>query len=175
MAQIRWFRSLTEDVKGPFVDAARKLAPSILGDLVKPAQTEAHPAAWSRATDRGVVLRVGVPSLSPRTVDLNARLDSGWLAGWWGDEYLFDDLDPGDKESLVVRGVRDLEPHAAEIALQWLADQLARPMNVQQWLRKDRVIAQRWVLTDTEREVARWGKPPLRRRDTPDMTDPVRP
>lgn len=116
-----------------------------------------------------------MPSLSPRTVDLNARLDAGWLAGWWGDGHLFDDLDPGDTESLVVRGVRDLEPRAAEIALQWLADQLARPMNVRQGLRKDRVIAQRWVLADTEREVAKWGKPPLRRRGTPDMTDPVRP
>ena len=78
----------------------------------------------------------------------------GFLGGYWGCSHLWDDFDPADPEALHVTG--DLTPQkAAEAAVRWMAQQLHRPLVVQEWdNRLSGTKARRWVLTDTGRLVA---------------------
>lgn len=146
----------------PFLERVRALAPGRLGHLVDPGHT------WQ--TDyAGCLLMVDVPQVpdGKRPVDTNhiqVRWDNGFLGGYWSDAYLWDDFDARDEETLVVRGVPLTDGQAAEAAVDWLARQLNRPLDHQVWKNAEQTMAQRWVLADTGREIARRGSRRDRKR-----------
>ncbi|GAA3177935.1 hypothetical protein GCM10010531_34690 [Blastococcus jejuensis] len=147
-----WFPS---DRTTPFLRRVRTLASELLVHLVEPGET------WE--TDyAGCLLMVDLPEVPDGkwpviTNHIQVRWDDGFLGGYWGDTYLWDDFDERDEEALVVRGVPMTDDEAAEVAVSWLARQLRRPLDHQVWKKGDRVVAEKWVLSDTGREVGRRG------------------
>jgi hypothetical protein len=147
-----WFES---DRTTPFLERVRALAPEELGQLIEPGETREFDYA-------GSLLMVDVPDVPdgkwPVIYNhIQVRWDDGFLGGCWGDTYLWDDFDPRDEEALIVRGLLMTDEEAAEAAVAWLARQLSRPLDHQVWKKGAQVVAQRWVLADTGREVGRRG------------------
>ena len=145
----------------PFLARARVLAPERLGHLVGFGET--------RETDyAGCLLMVDVPQIPDGkrpviTNHIQVRWDDGFLGGYWGDAYLWEDFDARDDEALVVRGVPMTDDQAAETAVAWLARQLSRPLDHEVWKKGEQTMAQRWVLADTGREIGRRGSRRARR------------
>jgi hypothetical protein len=165
-----WFPCRDED---PFLHRVRDLAPSILGDQVAPEATVAF-------TELGrTLLVVEVPQVPGGetpviTNQLQVRLDERTLCGYWGCSHLWDDFDEPDPEALIVRGVPMTVEIMAEQAVDWLSEQLSRPVEFQEWSRRGRVVAERWVLKDTGRELGSRGSR-LARRRPPDRVAQIRP
>ena len=164
-----WFPS---ERTTPFLERVRALAPERLGHLVDPGET------WE--TDyAGCLLMADVPDVPDGkwpviTNHIQVRWDDGFLGGYWGDTYLWDDFDERDEEALVVRGLPMTDDQAAEAAVAWLARQLSRPLDHQVWRKGEQVVAQRWVLADTGREVGRRGNRRAR-RGSPTVVTRLRP
>jgi hypothetical protein len=111
----------------------------------------------------GSVLTIDVPGVPAGerpviTNNLQVLWDGGLLGGNWGCGHLWDEFDERDEEALVVRGVSLTDEAAAEVAVDWLARQLRRPLDHEVWLHGDEVVFQRWVLSDSSREVGRRGR-----------------
>jgi hypothetical protein len=161
-----WFPSRAST---PFTVRARELAATRLSGLV--------PAAASSADGEipGSTLMIAVPGVpaGERPVITNlvqVLWDRGLLGGYWGCNHLWDGFDERDDEALLVRGVPLTDEVAAEIAVDWLASQLRRPLDHEVWQRADAVVFQRWVLSDTGRELGRRGHRGLRRGLTRTIT-----
>lgn len=137
-----WFHS---DSSAPFIEQVRGLADEFLAGLVEPGAT------WAMTGFGDALICVTVPEIpdekNPATIQV--MWDRGSLGGYWGDAYLFDDWDANDPEALVVRGIELDEVRAASLTLSWLAEQLRRPVELREWRKGDRVVAQRWLLADT--------------------------
>jgi len=63
----------------------------------------------------------------------------------------------------------------AELAVEWLATQLARPVKELSWIRDGQIDARRWELADTGHIIDSEGRIPLRARKRPDRVECVRP
>ena len=147
------------------------LAPAAFGDLLDPQRIGVVYLG-------GVLLHAPVPGVpvseSPVISNqLQLLYAPGFLGGYWGCSHLWDDWDEEDPEALHI--TLDLAPaQAAERAVEWVTDQLRRPVARQEWTSLLRRTQQRWVLEDTGRELGRRGLGLLRRR-APDRTVRVRP
>lgn len=100
--------------------------------------------------------------------------NSDTLGGYWGCTHLWDDFDERKKETLVVRGVPMSDAEAAEQAMGWLHRQLSRPIDMEVWKSGDRVVARRWVLSDTGYVIGKRGRWQWRRRPPAEVI-PLRP
>jgi len=153
-----------------FLARVRELAPAELGDLVEAVATGAVPY--------GCVLTVKVPGVPASewpvyTHLLQVMYEPSMLGGYWGCSHLWDDYYPNDPEVLNVTDELTVGQAAAR-AVQWLQEQLRRPVVRQEWDgRWYGVGASRWVLTDTGRVVAGRRRPP-RRRPEPDRVVALR-
>lgn len=87
--------------------------------------------------------------------------------------HLWDDYEPHDPGTLVVQATSLREDELADIALDWIRRQLARPLVELQWWRRGRIVARTWKLADTGHVVERRGFHRPGRR--PDRTVEVRP
>lgn len=100
--------------------------------------------------------------------------EGGSLRGYWGCAHLFDDFDPADTEALLVQGLTLDEGQAADLAVDWFVHELRRPLVSQTWAKGDQVVAQRWVLSHTDRVLgakgSRWAM-----RGTPTAVTELRP
>ena len=169
-ADPRWFDGKVETA---FVARVRHKATVVLGDLVPP------DATWSLGDFGDGLLVVDVPGLpaSEHPV-INSSIQVLWergsLRGYWGCAHLFDDFDPADSEALLIQGLPLDEGQAADLAVDWFAHELRRPLVFQTWDKGDQVVAQRWVLSDTDRVLgakgSRWAM-----RGTPTAVAEVRP
>ena len=166
----RWFDGKVESA---FVGRARDKAALALGGLVPADET------WALGDFGDGLLVVDVPHLpaSEQPV-INSSIQVLWergsLRGYWGCGHLFDDFDPADKEALLLQGLPLDDAKAADMAVDWLVHELRRPLVFQTWTKGEQVVAQRWVLTDTDRVLgakgSRWAM-----RGTPTAVSEVRP
>jgi hypothetical protein len=164
-----WFAS---DRTTPFLDRVRALAPGRLDHIVEPGDT------WETEY-AGCLLMVDVPivpngGLRGTNNHLQVAWEDGVLGGYWGDDHLWDGFDERDDEALVVRGLTLTDEEAADAAVAWLTRQLSRPLDHQIWKKADQVVAQRWVLADTGREIGRRGSRRARRQ-SPTLVTRLRP
>ena len=148
-----WFASTTES---PFINSARDLAPTLLGALVP------ETATWAVGGFGDGLLVVEVPDVpTGENPVINNSIQVMWdratLGGYWGCAHLFDDFDSKDDESLFVDAGVSGHDDAASTALAWIAAQLRRPLHVETWRKGDQVVAERWVLVDTGREIGQRG------------------
>jgi hypothetical protein len=141
-----------------FLEQVRKLAPRHLADRVRPEDTA--------AVRYGCLLTVEVPGVPKRewpvyTHLLQVMWQENHLGGYWGCSHLWDEYDPTEPSALDEAG-RQAPDQAAAKATRWLAEQLHRPLVVEEW---DRPLTsrpiRRWVLADTGDYVAgRRRRPP---------------
>lgn len=95
------------------------------------------------------------------------------LGAYWGCSHLWDDYDEQDPEHLCVP-ISEVAPEdAAERAAQWLRVQLRRPLVRQEWHRRGRSAARRWVLTDTGTVIGSRGWMFRHGRRAPDRVVPL--
>lgn len=95
------------------------------------------------------------------------------LGAYRGCSHLWDDYDERHPEQLNVPTSGISPEDAAERAAQWLRAQLHRPLVRQDWERRARSPASRWVLTDTGTVIGSRGWVFRRRRRAPDQVIPL--
>ena len=132
----------------PFLEQARRVAPSLLDQLVRPVDT------WGMGEPIGPLLAVDVPDVPDGEVPvinnhIYVRWDGQLLGGYWGCSHVWDDFDERDEEALVVSDASMTDSEAAARAVAWLAQQLSRPLDVEVWRAGRLLLGRRWVLTDT--------------------------
>ncbi|MGY1717638.1 hypothetical protein ACI8AG_01120 [Blastococcus sp. SYSU DS0552] len=164
-----WFPS---ESTTPFLEQARRVAPSQLDQLVRPVDT------WGMAEPIGPLLAVDVPDVPDGEVPvINNHVYVRWggqlLGGYWGCSHVWDDFDERDEEALVVSGATMTDAEAATRAVTWLAQQLSRPLDLEVWRAGRFVLGRRWVLADTRTALGargcRWGSPSSVTRLRPDQ------
>lgn len=140
-----------------FLERVRELAPDALGVRVQPHHTS--------ALAYGCLITVEVPDVPKSEWPVHTHLlqvmwDRDHLGGYWGCSHLWDDYDESHPSALNV--TERLTPEqAAGRAIAWLAEQLRRPLLIQEWDRRLRSRPlRRWVLGDTGECIAGRRRPP---------------
>ncbi len=113
---------------------------------VSPSQTQAH------AVLQPLYVEVSIPQLvTPRRLLQVAywSAERPRLEGSWGDDYLLDDYDCEDRETLTIAGVSATPGQFATWAFEWMQSELSRPLLKEDWLKQGRVVATRWRFGDT--------------------------
>jgi hypothetical protein len=147
------------------------LLPEALGDRVDPTEV--------RSLDYGgVLIWLTVPDVpdgeSPVISNhLQVLYNAQALGAYWGCSHLWDDYDKRDPEHLCVPTSGVAPEDAAERAAQWVKEQLRRPLVRQEWDRRGRTAARRWVLTDTGRVIGSRGSMFRHGRRAPDRVFPL--
>ncbi len=147
------------------------LLPDALGDRVAPSEVGSLQYG-------GVLIWLTVPDLpdgeSPVINNhLQVLYNANSLGGYWGCSHLWDEYDERNPEHLCVPN-SGVEPEdVAEGAANWLRAQLHRPLVRQEWDRRGRAAARRWVLTDTGTVIGSRGWLFRRDRRAPDRVVPL--
>ncbi len=104
---------------------------------------------------------------------LQVLYNAQFIGAYWGCSHLWDDYDERNPEHLHM-DTADMSPErAAELAAEWLATQLRRPLVREEWDRPifDPVV--RWVLTDTATVIGQRGHLLRRRHRAADRAIPL--
>jgi hypothetical protein len=147
------------------------LLPSALAGLADPSEVG---SLWYG----GVLVWLTVPSVPDGEMPvinntLQVSYSAGSLRAYWGCSHLWDDYDEHDPEHLA-RETGELPPEAvADMAANWLTQQLRRPLVRQEWDRGPLGPAVRWVLADSGTERGGRGWLFRRRHRPPDRTVPL--
>lgn len=154
-----WFASGISRSGGAsrFVERVRALAPAALGRWTQPAS----PAEFALAGD---LLVVDIPGVieQPGICTLQVMWRGQTLEGYWTDGYYLWDAPLGDAEVLnATRVIGAVD--AAERAVGWLAEQLARPLDHEVWVRGAATVGERWAFADTGRTLYERGNRRARR------------
>ncbi len=148
------------------------LLPEALGDSVDPSEV-------GSVDYGGVLIWLTLPDVpdgeSPVINNhLQVLYNAQTLGAYWGCSHLWDDYDERDPEHLCVPTSGVAPEDAAERAAQWLREQLRRPLVRQEWDRRGRPAARRWVLADTGTVIGSRGWMFRHERRTPDRVVPLR-
>lgn len=123
-------------------------------------------------------LQVNLPGIPSQAVNLQVGFwhDSPrgtGVEGEWGDRYL---LDTGGLSSFEHFAPRAQPRELAVVASRWLIQQLARPIELSEWLSSSGdVVGERWTLADSGEVLAQTGRARRRlARRPPDRVSRVR-
>lgn len=178
-----WFKDWFEQPADlPFVVHLRRLSAVRLVGLVEPGAT-GHIQPGSEMNFGGSLLLVNViddvtyRELTPRSswiLQLQVLWNGNALQGYWGDAYYWDGFHPDCDGVLDVHDPSMTDAAAAERTVEWLHEQLSRPLELRRWDRPEGRPAFEMRLTDTGARVSDQGWPWHRRGDPISVTQ-VRP
>lgn len=165
-SRVRWSQQLESTA---FLDAVRELAPARLGGLIAPEDT-----AHYDDVPGGLLVLDPMPLPPEVTITLQVNWSDDVLGGYWTDGHLWDDS-LNNVEALVIRGRHLDAREAAGLAINWLVQQLSRPVTHDLWEGPDGShLADRWTLADTGRVLAQQGRKAVMKNDATSTTQ-VRP
>ncbi|TKV58615.1 hypothetical protein FDO65_13860 [Nakamurella flava] len=178
-----WFVDQYQDsADQPFVVHLRRLGVERLAGLVDPWATECIQPGHQMDFG-GCLILVDVLDHETRralrppctwNLDLQVLWNGSALQGYWGDGYLWDGFHPDYDEILNVHDPSMTDVEAAERTVEWLQEQLSRPLELRQWERPDGTTSSELWLTDIGGRISSHGRP-WRRRGEPTRVTRVRP
>lgn len=178
-----WFQDWYEEPADlPFVVHLRRLAAERLTGLIDPCATD-HLQPGNELDFGGSLLLVDVIDgttrrrLNPGSswiLQLQVLWNGSAVQGYWGDGFFWDGFHPDYDEILNIEDPSMTDLAAAERTVEWLQEQLSRPLELRQWDRPDGKPAFELWLTDIGGRIPSRGWP-WQRRGAPTTVTRVRP